>query len=234
MKYLLLILSLLISSNLAAIEISSMFEIIEKDRTSFTVKNIDKHRIFLHIGMSQLRIVNGEIVKTPYTRENIDQWEITVRPAKTIIEPGFEKQIEVTYRCKTKCDDIIDEMFQLAVVPTPYFPEGKPNNNAVQVAIGFAPIVAVIKKDQTPNYKIKHLGETVEFTNLGTSLYKVVMDSCDDIKICRSQAKILPGRVLNFKLPEKMQQQTLTVKLSSALDKNETTHVISVDQVLPK
>jgi hypothetical protein len=31
-----------------------------------------------------------------------------------------------------------------------------------------------------------------------------------------------------------MQQQTLTVKLSSALDNNETTHIIAVDQVLPK
>jgi len=234
MKFILIFAFIIFSQYTSAIEISSMFELMKQNQASFTVKNTEKNRIYLHIGMSELNIVDGEIIKIPYTRKNIDQWQITVRPAKTIIEPGFEKKIDVTYQCKTQCDDINDKMFQLAVVPTPYFPQGQPNHNAVQMAVGFAPIITVIKKDTPPNYQIKHLGKEVLFTNFGSSLFNANMKSCDVTKECTAQAKVLAGRVLAYKLPENMHNLPLTLKLSSALGKNEKTLILPVNGELKK
>lgn len=238
MKIIVLILGIILNLFIfqaRGIEISSMFEVMDKGKASFSVKNIDKHRIYLHIGMNELTIVDGQIIKTPYTRDNIADWEIMVRPAKMIIEPGFEKKINVTYQCKKNCEAVTDKIFQLAVVPTPYFPEGQPENNAVQVAVGFAPIVAMVKQDVAPKeYAINYHGETIEFTNFGSSLFNVIMQSCDDIQKCQAQANILAGRNLHYRLPEGMQKQKLTLKISSALGKHEKVHVLNVNEVYPK
>lgn len=221
MKAILATLLLLISTSASALEISTMFEVMEDNRAQFTVKNTTQHRIYLHVGVSKLDIIEGEITKTPYTRNNIEQWEISVRPAKTIIEPGFEKTLEVNYHCKVACENNMDKMFQLSVVPTPYFPEGKPNKNAVQMAIGFAPIVAVVDQAQAPEHQIRHLGKYIEFTNLGQSLFNVTMQSCDDEQVCRAQAKVLAGRTLRYALPENLQEQDLSLTLTSAFGEHE-------------
>lgn len=206
----------LFASHLRAIEISSMFENAEQGSATFTVKNSGHERIYLFVGMSKLEVIDTNLKRTPYTKQNLDEWEISVRPAKTVIEPGFEKQIKVRYRCAIDCESQQDKLFQLSIVPTPYIPEDQKQDQMVQVAVGFAPIVAVVNKEVKPTYTIVHQGDTVAFHNLSHSYFQAKMTSCQDKLECQRSVKVLAGRKLTFKLPPKMVNQPLSLQLMSA------------------
>lgn len=231
MIYLLLLISLF-SRHASALEISSMFENLELGSATFTVKNSGKDRIFLFVGISKLEVVQTELKRTPYTKQNLEQWEISVRPAKTVIEPGFEKQITVNYQCRIKCDSERDKLFQLSIVPTPYVPTEQRKDQTVQLAVGFAPIVAVVNAESSPSYKITHQGGYVELHNSGSSYFQAQMTSCDDRLTCQRAIKVLAGRTLRFQLPTSMADQPLSIQLRSAFGEYQETFSLVADETV--
>lgn len=205
-----------------AIEISSMVQVAdEKGSATFTVKNTASHRLFLNVGMFDVAMVNGEIVKTPYTRENVKDWKIEVRPAKTIIDIGFEKDFKVSMKCGAQCDDSKDQVFMLAFVPTPYVGDNENTAHLVQMAIGFSPVFISAGKDQPLNYKVSYKGDAVTFVNNGDTYFNVVLDACApktpklELKKCQKNLRVLAGRKLNYTLPENLQKPTLAVELTT-------------------
>ncbi len=232
LPYLWCLLISLLSAHASALEISSMFENVKQGSATFTVKNSGHDRIFLYVGMSKLEVVEKELKRTPYTKKNLEQWEISVRPAKTVIEPGFEKQITVNYQCRMECDSEKDKLFQLSVVPTPYVPEEQRKDQTVQVAVGFAPIVAVVNAESALSYKVVHKGDYVEFHNSGNSYFQAQMTSCEDRLTCQRSIKILAGRTLRFQLPERMAKQPLSIQLRSAFGEYQKTFALSTDDVV--
>lgn len=203
---------MLIATQVQAIGISSMLEYTdEHGEASFSISNTDNYRQYLNSSISELSVVNGELKRTPYTRDNIDIWALDVRPARTILEPGFKKDVLVKYNPKGGEGHVDrDRVFQLSFVPTPYFAEGdKPLQ--VKMAFGFAPLLIVPAKQPKPlKYEIEYREGKVVVKNKGDTFFSLTLDGCSknvsekDRDTCVSTATVLSGRTLSIVLPKEM------------------------------
>lgn len=194
-----------------AIGIDSMLEFTVQGQASFTITNSAEFRQFLHVGINELSVLNGELVSTPYTRDNIDQWTLSVRPARTVIEPGLNKTFQVSTEVSGESE--VDRAYQLTFIPTPYFGKGEEQTHSVQVAIGFAPVVIVPAKEDKPiHYTMRYIdGQTMELMNSGKTYLRALIDACpSDMKgevrkTCSTVVNALSGRNLPIELSKGMQ-----------------------------
>ncbi|HHQ4457924.1 TPA: hypothetical protein ACSPZI_004328 [Aeromonas hydrophila] len=218
-----LLATLLTVSQAKAIGISSMLEYAdEQGQATFTVSNGESYRQYINTAVSELTVVDGEIKKTPYTRDNLDEWALVVRPARTILEPGFKKSIMVQYAPKGVVRSDRDRVFQLSFVPTPYFEEGE-EKQQVKIAFGFAALLIVPAKETQPlDYALRYEGSNVVVTNKGNGFFSLVLDSCakdapaSARDACSTSATVLAGRTLTIPLPDGMKgAPTVTAKLFS-------------------
>ncbi|MFQ2048381.1 hypothetical protein ACK34J_05460 [Aeromonas veronii] len=213
----------LMTSQAHAIGISSMLEYTnEQGQATFTVSNGEPYRQYINTAVSELTVVNGDIKRMPYTRDNIDKWVLDVRPARMILEPGFKKNIVVQYQPKGVERSDRDRVFQLSFVPTPYFEEGE-EKQQVKIAFGFAPLLIVPAKVTQPlSYDLRYEGGSVVVTNKGDGFFSLSLDSCTKDtpakarQECSTSATVLAGRTLSVKLPKAMTTATtLQAKLFS-------------------
>ncbi|CDT82805.1 hypothetical protein ACED66_22275 [Vibrio splendidus] len=200
------------SFHATAIEISSMFMVADANGSgTFTIKNTQDKRIFMNVGMSELNVVDGAIVKTPYDRSNIQDWKIDVYPAKTIIDVGHEKQFKVTLKCGRDCDAEQDQLFQLAFVPTPYFDEGIRPKQAVQMAVGFGALFLRAAKEKPIHYKADYRDGRVTINNTGETYLKARVTNCAELALstqeCTKMMNVMPGRQLTIDLPDNMRSK---------------------------
>jgi len=196
-----------------------------KGEANLTITNTATYRQFINVGVSSVKAEKGELIIEPYTRDNIQDWEIEVWPARTIIDPAFRKTIGVRnlLPLKPRAEDE-DRMFQLAIIPTPYIDESeKKSNNPVQITFGFAPLIIVPAKE-TPSiqYELAYLGDKLEIFNRGKGFFHASFDTCDDETLeeekeaCAITVLVLAGRRLLIDLPEGMvNQKELRVSLVS-------------------
>lgn len=206
-----LLAAMLVASQAKAIGISSMLEYTDdRGQATFTVSNGEPYRQYINTAVSELTVVNGEIKKMPYTRDNIDKWALDVRPARTILEPGFKKAIAVQYQPKSVERSDRDRVFQLSFVPTPYFAEGE-EKQQVKIAFGFAPLLIVPAKETQPlAYDLHYQGDSVVVTNKGDGFFSLSLDGCAKgtpekaRQECSTSATVLAGRTLSVKLPKAM------------------------------
>ncbi|OCH16782.1 hypothetical protein A6E05_02835 [Aliivibrio sp. 1S165] len=238
LQYGLLLAALSPQLSYASIGINSMVEFAEKGQGLFTISNVADYRQFLSVAVSSISVVDGELVKTPYTRENIDSWSLTVRPARTVIDPKLKKDFKLRYEAKASESAERDKMYQLTFVPTPYFAKGEPETHVMQIAIGFAPIFVVpAEKDQPLDYDVTYKGESIQLVNNGNSYLRAIFDACpesakgDARKACSKVVYGLSGRNLTIPLPPEMQSASqikaefsthnLTYKAKLTLEKNQ-------------
>lgn len=201
-----------IASQAQAIGINSMLEFAdESGKAVYTVSNTDKYRQYINTAISELHVVDGDLEKIPYTRDNIDIWALEVRPARTILEPGFKKDIAVQYLPNKGIQRVDrDRVFQVSFVPTPYFGEGeKPLQ--VKMAFGFAPLLMVPAKQPQPiKSEIVYRGDKVKVTNQGDTFFTLTLDGCSKDTpthardACAMTATVLSGRTLDIALPSEM------------------------------
>ncbi|MCJ8303310.1 hypothetical protein [Shewanella sp.] len=212
-----------------AIRIDSMFRVADVNNEGvFTVTNTDSKKIFLNIGIYELTMVDGEIVKTAYTRDNIDKWKLTVRPARTMINPGFEKDFKVSLNCLPDCASDTDRVFQLAVVPTPYFDEGERPEKAVQMAIGFAPLFIVLGKADKLNYSTRYIDNKLVVYNKGKTFLDISVNACTGKAndTCSKDIKVLAGRRFELELKPEMNKGRLNLKVRTTGNKLKDTRVV--------
>ncbi|TDE25348.1 hypothetical protein E1100_00020 [Vibrio owensii] len=203
-----------------AIGINAMIQFADKnDDGSFTVTNSESYRQFIQVAISSVTIENGELVKTAYTRENIADWSLTVRPARTVIDPGLQKDFTVKYEPKTTSSLSHDQIYQLTFVPLPYFAEGEASKKAVQVAVGFAPIYVVpAETDQPLDYNMSFTNNGLRFVNKGGTYIRALLDTCETKKTtdCTKVVYVLSGRDLMVSLsPEMQAANKIKVELST-------------------
>ncbi|MFM4875110.1 hypothetical protein ACEUDK_19430 [Aeromonas veronii] len=219
----LLLVAILEASQAKAIGISSMLEYTDdRGQATFMVSNGENYRQYINTTVSELTVVNGEIKKMPYTRDNIDKWVLDVRPARTILEPNFKKKIVVQYQAKGIERSDRDRVFQLSIVPTPYFAEGE-QEHKVKIAFGFAPLLIVPAKETQPlAYDVRYQGDKVVVTNKGNGFFSLALNGCAKgtpvtaRDACTMSATVLAGRTLSVKLPKGMiSATTLQAKLFS-------------------
>ncbi|MFB2928727.1 hypothetical protein [Aeromonas hydrophila] len=212
-----------VASAAQAIGISSMLEYAdEQGHAEFVVTNSEAYRQYINVAIAELTVVQGQLQKTPYTRDNLPQWALAVHPARTILEPGFKKVFALTYQPKEVARPAQDRVFQVSFVPTPYFAEGE-QGNTVKMVFGFAPLLIVPAKETQPlAYTLRYHGDKVTVINQGGTFFTVYLDGCPpgaaDLarKACSVDATVLAGRELEVALPVAMQSQpTLHAKLAS-------------------
>ncbi|KIF47742.1 hypothetical protein M445_12195 [Vibrio owensii 47666-1] len=206
----------------AGITISSMIDFVENGVSEFTITNNDPYRQFINVQVKELKIdEQGELIKIPYSRENIDIWSVSSTPARGIIEPKAKKAFRIKYEPLPSHDENKDKIYQVSFIPTPYLGEGEKVNNSVQMAVGFSPFVIVPSKtDQPLSYRVKHNGKSFTVHNSGQSYIKATFKgyknslNSNEKGVSQTEAFILSGRQIDISLPENM-QRNLSVTLST-------------------
>ncbi|WP_318519985.1 hypothetical protein [Photobacterium leiognathi] len=204
-----------------AIGINSMLEFTYDNKAEFTITNSAEYRQFIHVGVSEIKIENGEIETIPYTRENIEDWSLSVSPSRTVIDPSLKKTFQITYEPKNSSDNKVDKAYRLSFIPTPYFEKGEPVTHAVQVAIGFAPTVIVPAKSDMPiNYRMSYDLNDLKLKNNGGTYIRAFIDGCPldakDKDLCSTVVYALSGRNLPIDLNTEMKKaKQLKVELTT-------------------
>lgn len=214
MRYGLLLMVFCSFSSMSTIGINSMVEFTQDGDAQFTISNGDDYRQFISVAISSIKIEDGELVKTPYSRENINTWSLTAHPARTVIDAKRSKDFKLTYQPLPSDSEERDKMYQISFIPTPYFTEGDPAKHRVQVAIGFAVYVIVpAQTDQPFDYDVTYNGDSIQLNNHGNSYIRAYFDACPDSvkgdsrKACSKVMYAMPGRRLNVPLTEEMQKK---------------------------
>lgn len=223
LRYSVLLAALCSYESAAAIGINSMIEFSHEGYGVFTISNGEDFRQFINVAVSSIEVKNGELVKIPYTRENINSWNIEVRPARTVIDSKISKDFKVSYKPRIFELKNRDKIYQLTFIPTPYFSKGEPAKHAVQVAIGFAPIFVVpAEKDQPLDYDITYNGEYIQLNNQGDSYIRAFFDACPTStkgkarEACTKVAYALSGRHLKVALtPGMIDSSMIKVDIST-------------------
>ncbi|CAE6911253.1 hypothetical protein OA39_02257 [Vibrio campbellii] len=206
-----------------AIGIDSMMEFTVDGKAAFHITNGAEYRQFLQVGIAELSVVDGELKTTRYTRDNIDDWSLTVRPARTVIDPELQKAFQVSYTPQKNQLIDKDKVYQLSFIPTPYFAEGEKVTHTVQVAVGFAPIVIVPAREDKPiAYEMSYEGATMQLKNKGGTYLRAYLDACPSglkgkqREECTSVVYGLSGRNLPIELKDKMKNaKEIKVELST-------------------
>ncbi len=221
-----------------AIGINSMVEFAKDDEGTFTITNPASYRQFIQVGISELKVTKeGGIEYIPYTRKNINDWSLTVRPSRTVIDPKLRKVFKLQYD-QTKSQNT-DKAFRLTFIPTPYFNEGEPTSHTVQVAVGFAPLFIVpATQDQPLNYKMSYKNDKLEIINSGKTYIRAFLDSCPkeykgkDREKCSKVIYVLSGRRLPVELSNEMRKAPyIKVELSTHNSTYKRSFVITKGQV---
>lgn len=206
-----------------AIGISSMIEVADKGKGSFTVTNTESYRQFLQVMISDISVINGELSMTPYTRDNINSWTLDIRPARTIIDPKISKEFKVSFKPKPNTLVDRDHAYQITFVPTPYFTKEDKVKHAMQIALGFAPIFIVPAVEDSPlNYEVVRSDELITVKNNGDTYIRAHINACSedtketDREDCSRLVYSLSGRELKIPLTFEMEKmKKIKIELST-------------------
>ncbi|MBW8182325.1 hypothetical protein [Shewanella nanhaiensis] len=182
----------------------------------FTLDNTDEITYFLKTSVSKVEIVDNEIIKTPYTRANLDAWGIATKPSKLVIEPNMVKEIQVESICGDKCVTDRDQVYQINIQPVSYSTEGK-EQSKINMLFGFSPYYIVPAKQSQVEYLLEYQGETITAKNSGNTMIDIVIDQCrestqaQDKALCKANFTILAGRTRDIHVPNDLQRSELEV-----------------------
>lgn len=185
----------------------------------FTLDNTDEITYFLKTSVSKVEIVDNKIIKTPYTRDNLDSWDIATKPSKLVIEPNMVKEIQVESICGERCDTDKDQVYQINIQPVSYSTEGK-QQSKINMLFGFSPYYIVPAKVSKVEYLLDYKGDTITAKNSGNTMIDIVIDQCDkdgiideddDRALCKANFTILAGRTRDVHVPEVLQANELEV-----------------------
>lgn len=200
LKYVSFLLFVFFTKGVFAIQVSDLFVVANsKDQAVITVTNTESERVFLNSSVSEIIVLdNGSIEEKRYTKDNIEEWKLNVYPARSILEPGFKKDVTMKFTCnEVKCDRNKDQVFKVGLVPIPYY-EGEPDSSLVQFSIGFAPVIIVPANPAEIDleYTYTKQGKLTLFNKGKTFIYvDVLPEGCEESKDeCAKYLKILAGR----------------------------------------
>lgn len=207
-----LILAMGTSMGVQALGVDSLIKIMDSNQEVMTVSNQDGYRQFVNLNISEVSVVDGKLVPTPYSKENIDTWSLETRPSKMILDDGQSKKFSIRYFGDQTLNK--DRLYSIGVVPTPYYSEGEAPPNTVQMVVGVAPYVIVpAKQDKPLSYSVKYEDKAVVVKNLGETYFRAVVKGCDSVALkrpvreCANSSYVLSGRELRITLPEKSNQE---------------------------
>lgn len=198
-----------------AITVDSLLKFADKNgEASFTVGNNEKYRQFVNAFVYDMKVDDkGEFVTKRYTSENIKDWEVSVSPARAILDPNFQRGFRVSYTKGDLKDIGTDKLFQISFIPSPYFRKNelrKANGN-LAISIGFSAIFVVpTQKDHPIHYKASYIDNTLVVENTGKSYLYLTVNGCSSPteQNCKTETTLFSGRKLTVNLTEKMRDKT--------------------------
>ncbi|MHB9955277.1 hypothetical protein [Vibrio campbellii] len=190
----------------------------EKGNGIITLSNDQNVPLFINTEIDEVNINNGvDIDKVSYSRENLEDWKISLTYQKLILKPGEAKDIGIRSLChNTTCDNSKDLMFMLSFIPSKY-EEGERKASGVDINYGFAPVYIIPTTKPTFDYEIINKGETLEVKNDSNTMISVFIDSCDSrvTAQCRQKLTVLAGRDKTFNLIDTVQRDNLNIIVNS-------------------
>ncbi|MCG6461985.1 hypothetical protein K6U44_16355 [Vibrio parahaemolyticus] len=189
----------------------------------FTLTNTDEITYFLKTSVSKIEVKNNEVIKIPYTKDNLNEWDIVPKPSKLVVEPKIIKELMIEEVCGDRCSNDYDRIYQINIAPVAYETENE-NQSKVNMLFGFAPYYIIPAKVSRVSYKLEYDGARLRVNNSGNTLIKLVIDQCsgksaeelkelkgDKNKRCRISYTVIAGRDRQLELPPELRLPTLDV-----------------------
>lgn len=213
MKKLLISLAALLAFQAQALSINTMQLVGDKAGNGvFTLTNDLDYTSFVNVNIIKYDVQGDKIIKTPYTKENLKDWEVTVTHPKMILEPGTTKQVGIRSLCGKSCDFSRDHVYQVNFSPEPYA-ETDAEKPSVAINVGYAPLFIIPAEKQDIKYSVKNLGDKIYVENTGNSFVRLGVTMCSQTKTknCRTAFTVLAGRKKYFDLPANIRGDQLNI-----------------------
>ncbi|MEZ9796914.1 hypothetical protein AB4279_07785 [Vibrio cyclitrophicus] len=210
--------AIFLSMSVQAFTVDKMIVISDtKGNGIVTLTNDESEPIFVQAKVEELDIVSGRrIEKKQYTRDNLDDWKVSLTHQKIVLNSGEEKDIGIRSLChNTTCDNSQDLMFMLSFSPSKYRPEEVVSG--VEINYGFAPIYIIPTTKPSYNYELINNGDNLQVENKSNTLINVFVDSCNEKNTiqCKQKFTVVSGRTKTFPLAESMQNKQLDITVTS-------------------
>lgn len=227
---------LLVSQTANALRIDTMLATgDEQGNGVYTLTNDQAVTNFITAEVSKVEVDDkGELVFIPYTKENLEDWDVTVTSPKLILEGGLTKQVGVRSLCGTNCNFDKDRVYQITFSPVPYVPNAEDKTEpSLSINFGYAPLFIIPAKESKVSYEMTYTGDAVHVVNKGNTYIRFMVSKCkqgEELE-CRQAYTSLSGRVKDFKLPSYLQTKNIEVMVVNhdesyrrqfTLNKNET------------
>ncbi|WP_372384025.1 hypothetical protein AB8613_14905 [Vibrio sp. BS-M-Sm-2] len=210
---------MVVNFSVNALQLDKMIIVSDKNSNGIlTLTNDEDDIIFVDSKVEEISISNGtEIKKKKYTRQNLEDWKISLTNQKLILKPGQEKVVGIRSLCsESKCENDKDLMFLTTFYPSPYLKEEN-DNSSIQVNFGFAPVYVIPTKNPEFSYELINQGDRLHVINDSNTLINIYANSCEgqNKQACQKMYTVLAGREKSFKLPSVMQSESINVTVTS-------------------
>ncbi|MEZ8236629.1 hypothetical protein AB6C62_24350 [Vibrio splendidus] len=190
----------------------------QKGNGVVTLINDEPHPIFVNGKVEEIQVVDGDkIVRHRYTRNNLNDWKISLTHPRLVLKPGEEKDVGIRSLCHNmSCDNSKDLMFMLPFTPSRHKEEGE-NIHGVEINYGFSPVYIIPTTMPNFDYNIYNQGEDLRIDNNSNTLIYVDVNSCniDNNVQCKQKFTVMSGRDKTFSLLSGVQREQLNVTVTS-------------------
>ncbi|WP_413282543.1 hypothetical protein [Vibrio sp. MA40-2] len=215
MKYLYSTLLFIIAAPVHALKIDSMLTTADEYGNGvFTLTNELNTTSFITSEIDKIDIVDGEIVKTAYNKDNLNDWEITVTHPKLILESERVKQVGIRSLCGNQCNFEQDKVYQITFSPVPYVEDPEKQDAPVlAINFGYSPLFVIPAKESKVAYDMTYKGDKILVKNTGNTYIRFMVSKCTaklNVK-CQSSYTSLSGRIKEFTVPEYLRDEQIEV-----------------------
>ncbi|MGR5357997.1 hypothetical protein [Vibrio chagasii] len=210
--------AILLSISVQAFTVDKMVIVSDnKGNGIVTLINDEPHPIFVRAEVDEIKIINGEqIEKKRYTRENLNDWKVSLTHQKLVLNPGEEKDVGIRSLChNATCDNSQDLMFMLSFSPSKYRPDELASG--VEINYGFAPVYIIPTTQPNYDYELTNNGESLRVENKSNTMLNLFVDACsaENTAQCQQKFTVVSGRNKTFPLTETMRNSELTITVVS-------------------
>ena len=227
----LILLALLFPSISHAIAIDTMLKVSDEHGAGvYTVTNNQADPAFVNVKLSKVEVKSGKVVKTPYTKSNLLEWDATLTQNKFILDPLMAKKVGVRALCAEGCNPDHDTVFAVQFTPTPYSKNGK--MKGVAISYGYESIFVIPAKNKKISYSIEKKNESVLLKNTSNTTLEVFFNQCSAMfkADCSTKVIMLPGKIRKLLLPKNARKGMIDVFISSIDDTFYKKEVVANDK----
>lgn len=229
-----LIMTAMTSSIVNAFNIDKMIVIADqKGNGIVTLINDESHPIFVNGSIDEIEFIEGEkMTRNRYTRNNLNDWKISLTHPKLVLRPGEEKDVGIRSLCHNmSCDNSKDLMFMLPFTPGRYNEE-RDEIPRIEINYGFSPLYIIPTAKPQFDYEIYNQGDYLRVDNNSNTLINVYVNSCskDNNKNCKQKFTVVSNRDKMFSLSKNIQSDKLNVTVESHDKKHSQEMVLDVDK----